>query len=39
MDLCTATHCVYYYNYVLIADVDNSAGKVTKSHTFEDYIP
>ena len=28
----TATDCVYYYNYVLVTDVDNETGKVTKSN-------
>ncbi|MBR6089461.1 MAG: hypothetical protein IKP86_05980 [Anaerolineaceae bacterium] len=28
----TATDCVYYYNYVLVTDVDNETGKVSKSN-------
>lgn len=33
----TATDCVYYYNYVLVTDVDNETGKVTKSNTTKYY--
>lgn len=33
----TATDCVYYYNYVLVTDVDNETGKVTKSNTTKFY--
>lgn len=33
----TATDCVYYYNYVLVPEVDNATGKVTKSHTTKYY--
>lgn len=33
----TATDCVYYYNYVLVPEVDNETGKVTKSHTTKYY--
>jgi peptide/nickel transport system substrate-binding protein len=33
----TATDCVYYYNYVLVTDVDNETGKVTKSNTTKIY--
>lgn len=28
----TAADCVYYYNYVLVTDVDNATGKVTRSN-------
>ncbi|MBR3271284.1 MAG: hypothetical protein IKI59_05110 [Clostridia bacterium] len=33
----TATDCVYYYNYVLVTDVDNETGKVTKSNCGRNY--
>ena len=33
----TATDCVYYYNYVLVTEVDNETGKVTKSNTTKYY--
>ena len=33
----TATDCVYYYNYVLVAEVDNETGTVTKSNTTKYY--
>ena len=33
----TASDCVYYYNYVLVPEVDNATGKVTKSHTTKYY--
>ena len=33
----TATDCVYYYNYVLVTEVDNSTGDVTKSNTTKYY--
>lgn len=33
----TAEDCVYYYNYVLIADVDNATGQVTKSNSTNYY--
>ena len=33
----TAADCVYYYNYVLVAEVDNETGRVTKSNTTKDY--
>lgn len=33
----TATDCVYYYNYILVSDVDNETGKVTKSATTKYY--
>lgn len=33
----TAADCVYYYNYVLVAEVDNETGKVTKSNTTKIY--
>lgn len=29
----TAEDCVYYYNYMLVTDVDNETGKVTSSYT------
>lgn len=33
----TATDCVYYYNYVLVTDVDNETGKITKSNAGRNY--
>lgn len=33
----TATDCVYYYNYVLVPEVNNETGEVTKSHTTKYY--
>lgn len=33
----TATDCVYYYNYVLVTDVDAETGEVTKSNTTKYY--
>lgn len=33
----TAEDCVYYYNYILVTDVDNETGKVTKSYTTKYY--
>ena len=33
----TATDCVYYYNYVLVTDVNNETGEVTKSNTTKYY--
>lgn len=33
----TATDCVFYYNYVLVTEVDNETGKVTKSNTTKYY--
>ncbi len=33
----TATDCVYYYNYVLVTEVDNETGEVTKSNTTKFY--
>lgn len=33
----TATDCVYYYNYVLVSDVNNETGEVTKSNTTKYY--
>lgn len=33
----TATDCVYYYNYVLVTDVDSESGEVTKSNTTKYY--
>lgn len=33
----TAADCVYYYNYVLVTEVDNETGKVTKSNTTKYY--
>lgn len=33
----TASDCVYYYNYVLVTDVDNATGEVTKSNTTKYY--
>ena len=33
----TATDCVYYYNYVLVPEVNNETGEVTKSYTTKYY--
>ena len=33
----TAEDCVYYYNYVLVTEVDNATGDVTKSNTTKYY--
>lgn len=33
----TAEDCVYYYNYVLVTDVDSETGEVTKSNTTKYY--
>ena len=33
----TAEDCVYYYNYILVTNVDNETGKVTKSATTKYY--
>ena len=33
----TASDCVYYYNYVLVTEVDNDTGDVTKSNTTKYY--
>ena len=33
----TATDCVYYYNYVLVTEVDAQTGEVTKSNTTKYY--
>ena len=33
----TATDCVYYYNYVLVTEVNNETGEVTKSNTTKYY--
>lgn len=33
----TAADCVYYYNYVLVTQVDNETGKVVKSNTTKIY--
>jgi len=33
----TAADCVYYYNYVLVTDVNNETGEVTKSNTTKYY--
>lgn len=33
----TAGDCVFYYNYVLVTEVDSATGKVTKSNTTKYY--
>lgn len=33
----TATDCVYYYNYILVTDVNNETGEITKSNANRNY--